>query len=238
MAEKVSVEKQTIENALQKLETVFGNRPFFQGLKEKFSQPTGGKILGYPTSMKLLEGKTFDLEYEDGVGLVKVDVTGEGQILSSREKELLERAFYLSDYYIFRDSSNPKRRIQIGDSWTVDAKNLAGVLDPRMRHKAQGDIYLYRDQNQGDSEQTWALFVLKKGLIKMVDTDSSRKIKGEVELKQGNVLYHLAMQYITKATITGIANYHEISTDHLLFGSRLLTQPRLSAQYECKCRKK
>ena len=138
VCEKISFGQSHLQSVLKKLQPVFGERSNFQNFKRKFIDPTIGQVLGYPPQMRLLEGKTFVLEYEDGVGLVKVDVLDKDKILTVREKELIQRAFYLSDYYIFQDRHHPNRPLRIGRYLGSRCPDLAGVLDPRLRHKAKG----------------------------------------------------------------------------------------------------
>lgn len=233
--ERINFNQNQVEYALDKLEKWGKVSESIKKLKTRFNNPDIGRILGYPPNMKALEGKTFELEYEDGIGLVRVDIADEGQILTAQEKELLQRAFLLSDYYIFRDQDNPRRALRVGDRWQVDARTLTGVLDPRLRHRAEGTVQLYRDQNREYQSKTVALFRLERGLIKMIPRAERKKVEGEVAFTQGQILYDLGLQYVIKADLAGTATYREISTDHLLFGSRLSTEPRITVRYECSC---
>ncbi len=228
--QKIRFSQEQIESAFR----ILGKKNL-EKFQNMLSNPNLGAVFGYPPNMKMLEGKTFDLEYEDGIGLIKVDVSDSNQIITSHEKELIQRAFYLSDYYIFRDSDNPKRKINVGDTWNVDAKTIAGVLDPRLKHQAQGNIKLYRDKNQNSDT---ALFFLKSGKVQMVPIEKGKKIQGEFDFTKGQIFYDLPKQYVKEAYLSGTAKYHEFSIDHLFFGTRFSTQPNITIRYECKCEKK
>ena len=222
-----------IEGAFNSLEKVIGRSKALQNLKQRFLHSSMGKILGYPPHLKYLEGKTVVLRYENGVGLVDVGV--ESGILNTREKELMQRALYLSDYYIFRDRHDPKKTLAPGATWQVDARTLAGVIDPRLRHKAQGTIELRRMADEVDNKRRLAVFSLIEGRIRMVPTIDTQKIEGDIALTEGKIFYDLSQQYVVKAQLSGIAKYREISTDHLLFGARLATEPRITVHYQCSC---
>ena len=229
--------KKHIERAFNSLEKAIGHSRQLQQLKERFLNSDIGKILGYPPHLKYLEGKTVVLRYENGVGLVDVEV--ESGILTATEKELLQRALYLGDYYIFRDRHDPKKILSPGTTWQVDARTLAGVIDPRLRHKAQGTIALRRLDDQVDNNKhRLAVFSLMQGRIQMVPRIASKKIEGDIALNKGKIFYDLKQQYVVKAQLAGIAKYREISTDHLLFGARLATEPRITINYQCICTEK
>lgn len=222
-------------------------RRAFRGLKEmgvdlsdveqNFVSRHLGRVIGYGPNMRLLEGKSFLLKYEDGVGLTEVRTEGAGEILSLREKELLDRAFYLSDYYIFKDAQDPGRAIKPGDSWKVDARNLAGTLDPKLRHRARGSITLYRDHNTARDQSEMAVFRLVGGTVHLVPPGASEKIEGEMSFSEGKILYDLGNQFVAEAEIRGTARYQSVSRDHLLFEARMSTEPALTISYRCTCEK-
>jgi hypothetical protein len=238
VAEKVTLNKQQVEWMFNKLGQTPGAEKIVTKLRERIAKPNLGRVLGYTPALKLLEGKQFELEYEDGIGLVKVDVADKNQIINSRERELLERAFYLSDYYIFRDSDRPRRRLEIGDSWQVDARTIAGVLDPRLRHEAKGRITLSRADNKQYDNKDMAAFKLERGKVQMVPPNGPQKIEGEVAFTSGEILYDLELNYVAKSFFSGSAKYREVSTDHMFFGARLASEPHVSIRYECKATSK
>jgi hypothetical protein len=237
-AEKITVPAERIEQAFFAVEKTFGKNKTLEDLKAKILNPRLGKILGYAPNLKLLEGKQFGLVYEDGIGLIHVKAMTPGTILNTREKELLQRAFYLSDYYISRDKDDPKRKIKPGDSWTVDARTLSGVLDPRLRHQVQGTILLTRQKDTVVEKKTMAIFSLKKGSIELLPPSDKKKIEGDVCFSSGELLYDLGLCYVAQSDLKGNVHYKEISTDHLLFKSRLYTTPTIQIHYECTCQKK
>jgi hypothetical protein len=236
--EKVVVDQQQIVSAFEMVESLTGKSKWLDQWKQRLTDPNMGRVLGYPSNMKLLEGKTFALEYEDGVGLIKVDIADQDKILTTHEKELLQRAFYLSDYYIFKDCDNPHRQLKPGNNWQVDAKTLAGVLDPRLRHRAEGKISLYREENQTFDGKDTAVFKIDEGTVKMVPVADKKSIAGEVSFSKGQIFYDLGLQYVRKADLSGAAKYRELSSDHLLFGARFFSDPNISMRYECSCQKK
>ncbi len=238
MMEKITIKQEQIEWLFKKLEKAPGMEKIIGTLTERIKNPDMGRILGYAPTLKLLEGKKFELEYEDGVGLVKVDIADKNQIINTRERELLERAFYLSDYYIFRDSDQPRRNLQIGDTWQVDARTIAGVLEPRLRHHATGRVALSRSNNKEYENKNMAVFKLDRGKMEMVPQTGPQKIEGDVAFREGEILYDLELNYIAKSFFSGIAKYKEQSTDHMLFGTRFSTEPNITIRYECKATKK
>ena len=233
--EKVSFKQSQVQSVLEKLQPVFGQRSSFKNFKRKFIDPAIGQVLGYPPQMRLLEGKTFVLEYEDGVGLVTVSVLDKDKILTVREKELIQRAFYLSDYYIFQDRHHPNRPLRIGDIWEVDARTLAGVLDPRLRHNAKGIIQLCRGANIDSPGKSLASFTLLKGTVKMAAIDSGQKLVGQADFDHGKIFYDLPLRYVTEAELSGTLNYRRVSQDHLFFKARLASTPKVEIRYQCHC---
>ncbi|HPY75433.1 MAG TPA: hypothetical protein PLB63_08510 [Planctomycetota bacterium] len=228
----------TEEELLQILDSIEENT-INLGLREKFATfkehvIMKGKILGYPKRLNLLEGKMFRLTYKDGVGLTSIDTTDTADILSLQEKELIERAFYMSDYYIFKDKDQPLRRLDIGTSWKVDAKNIASVLDPRMRHTTKGFIGLHRLHDMQKNNQNYAVFQIKNSTIQMQDTERNQQIAGEATFSNGIIHYDINLRYIQQAQLQGELKYRTISTDHLFFEAKMSTTPRFTIQYQCE----
>ena len=237
-AEKITIDHQQVDAVLKQLEGMPGAGKWVARWRERLANPNLGRVLGYAPNLKLLEGKKFELEYEDGIGLVKVDVADDNQLINTRERELLERAFYLSDYYIFRDSDHPRRPLQIGDRWKVDARTVAGVLDPRLRHQATGRVEFLRANNRVYANKQLAVFKLEQGKVRMVPPRGPQKIEGEIAFTDGEIGYDLELNYVARSFLCGVAKYREVSTDHMFFGARLSTQPRVTIRYECSASRK
>ena len=211
----------------------FGNiiQKQLQSMKDTFLK--AGKVFGYPASMNLLEGKTFKLVYEDGVGLIKIDVLDPNQIISLAEKDLIERAFYMADYYIFKDKDKPLKKIDVGTSWKVEARNFASILDPRMSHTSSGLISLSRRQDVQMNNKNYAVFSISPSTISMMDTERTHKIIGEVTLTGGEIHYDLGLKYVFDTKLQGTLNYKQISKDHLLFETTITTKPTFQIYYSC-----
>lgn len=211
----------------------FGNaiQRQLQNMKNTFLK--AGKVFGYPANMNLLEGKTFKLIYEDGIGLVKIDVVNPNQIVSLAEKELIERAFYMADYYIFKDKDKPLKKIDVGTSWKVEARNFASILDPRMSHTSSGSISLSRQQDVQMNNKNYATFSISPSTISMMDTERTHKMIGEVTLTGGEIHYDLDLKYVFDTKLQGTLNYKQISKDHLLFETTVTTKPTFQIYYTC-----
>ena len=231
--EKITIDHHRVDAVLENLERIPGAGKWIARWRERLANPHLGRVLGYAPNLKLLEGKQFELEYEDGIGLIKVDVADDKQLINTRERELLKRAFYLSDYYIFRDSDHPRRPIQIGDHWQVDARTVAGVLDPRLRHQATGKVGFLRANNRVQANKQLVVFKLKQGKVRMVPPSGPQKIEEEIAFTDGEIDYDLELNYVARSFLSGVAKYREVSTDHMFFGARLATQPRVTIRYEC-----
>ncbi len=233
------VDEKQIKEAFAKLQKSFVGRFVkdmnYENFQKRFMDVSLSRVLGYPRHMNLLEGKSFLLEYEDGIGLVKIEVLDPESILALREKELIERAFYLSDYYIFRDRDQPLRVIRPGDTWVVDAKNLAGILDPRLRHKTEGAVQLKRLADEKVQGKDCAVFALQEALMKMRDTNQRENLIGDASFHQGKLLYDLSLRYVMQAHLEGKLNYRSVSQDHFFFQAKLLGDPTIKVRYECTC---
>lgn len=235
--EKVSITGKQIQDVCDIVQKYSGKNINFQEFERQFAKRTMGRVLGYAPNMKMLQGKTFVLTYEDGVGLTKIDVLGD-DIITVREKDLLQRAFYLSDYYIFKDKNQPAKKIREGDSWQVDSRTLAGIIDPRLRHKSKGLINLTRARNTIIGKEEVANFIINKGLMKMYSLDREEEIIGKASIKQGSVLYDLRKRYVRRASINGTVNYKQVSKNHFFFKARLTGTPTMTIKYKCECVKK
>lgn len=149
-----------------------------------------------------LSGREFEFEYVSGLGITSIKVlSGEPM-----DPDDLDRLAYgsslLMDYYIF-----PGAQKKPGDTWTVQAEDISGLVDFGLDASASGELQLEREGDALDS-QGREVAVL-------------RVIGGEVDFLAPHD------QRVQEARVRPIGTTGELGTIQFLLDERIVHRARL-----------
>lgn len=178
---------------------------------------------------EMLVNKKVRITFTDGQGVTLIEPM-EGCRLSEREIDVIKRSNYVMDYYIM-----PDRNVEVDNTWSVNGNVFSGLLDPRMIGRVEGHIQMRRAPDfRADDDSLTRKIRIDKGNIQFCSPQDGHQITGGLSGVQGLCLIPVKDEVITKATMSGYAEYHDLSTDHILFGARMSITPRFNITYECK----
>lgn len=177
---------------------------------------------------RILEGKTVRIVFRDGQGITSI--TPIGCSLSEQEVDVIKRTNYVMDHYLF-----PDQEIAIGSSWDVDGDVFAGFLDPRLQGKVDGKVTVRRVADFTDAAgEISRRLRLVNGHISFSDHSRAGKaLTGQLNSVRGICSIPDRYGVITTASLSGMMDYRNVSTDHLLFAAEMTVTPRFEIFYEC-----
>jgi hypothetical protein len=203
-------------------------------------QPIAESILSYGTDAAVrdaaskavayvdtLAGKKVRITYEDGLGVTGIEPVG--CTLDGDEMDYISATAVLSDCYIWDLKKAP------GETWSVDAAQLAPLIDPTLRGIASGEVRFIRDPDSDEGGRRQATLRIESGSVQVnASDDANRRISGFSP--RGVLRYGLDSKVVEFAKLLGDLSIEEVSTDHILFESSFKTQPKLSVEYTCTVR--
>ncbi|MCL4205662.1 MAG: hypothetical protein KJ000_24535 [Pirellulaceae bacterium] len=175
-----------------------------------------------------LSGKKVRITYVDGEGVKSVEPLG--CTLDEAELDLIFQTAVLSDYYILPDLESVP-----GDTWSVDASQLIGFLDPSLRGRPRGTCVFKRDANHQRSNKLYANLRIESGTLELDSSDASRRRLLSFT-PRGTLRYNVTDGFVETADLDGKILVEEVSQDHILFESRFRSTPTLKVNYSCKIR--
>lgn len=168
-------------------------------------------ILG-KSEINEMEGKQATAHYRNGEGLVELDSEGN---LSARQEELLRRINIVSEAHLL-----PDLNAEPGDTWTVDARHLAMLIDPGISMQISGSVEFRRKPNEDDRIRFKAI----GGVIAFEQLDTHAELLGRWS-PRGSLLYDPAMHTVVEGRLTGKVQASKVSRDHILFEAQWTGEP-------------
>jgi hypothetical protein len=171
-----------------------------------------------------LSGKKVRIVYVDGLGVesvVPVDCE-----LSEQERNFLLATAVVSDCHLM------DLKIKPGGRWTVDARELAGFIDPTLRSIPTGEIGIQREPDIEENGINVAVLRVIDGVVTLEESDSSAQTAGRF-VPTGTLRYNLADNYIQSGNLQGTFNVERVSTNHILFKASFRAQPIMQVNYSC-----
>ncbi|HEV7406341.1 MAG TPA: hypothetical protein VGO11_25555 [Chthoniobacteraceae bacterium] len=185
------------------------------------------RLFATGTDQLLLENKKVRITFENGRGireLAPIDCE-----LSAKEGDVIRRANFVLDHYIFPDG--PKSP---GESWEIDSSAFAGLLDPRLAGQASGKTVVVRQPDFVDAQNAVAKRLrIREGNLTVRDVRAKAEITGELHGLRGNFLVPEKDGVISSATVSGTATYQNVGTDHFLFQAQMSVTPVFEIRYVC-----
>ena len=193
-----------------------------QGAAEARLNEYNTKVQGMLDS---LSGKTVQITYVDGMGVVELMPVGCS--LSQEERDLLFTSAVVSDAFLLPDvESKP------GDAWEVDGAAFTDFVPPSWRGTPRGKIVVRREQDFEKEGKKYARLRCA-GTVAVDATDASRLRLATLSLR-GYLNYNIVAGHIESGELLAEIAMQEASRDHLLFETRFESQPRLRVTYFCQ----
>lgn len=178
---------------------------------------------------KILEGKKVKIIFADGQGITQIIPIG--CELSQQEIDVIKRTNFVMDHYLF-----PDQQVAPDTTWEVDGNVFSGFLDPRIQGQVRGKVTVKRipDFTTSNNEVNKRLRLMN-GHISFTDNSGGNNIvTGQLNSLQGTCIIPNQYGVVTSANISGMMEYKNVSTDHLLFAAEMSVVPRIEIKYECE----
>jgi hypothetical protein len=175
-----------------------------------------------------LSGKRFRLTFENGKGVTQLEPIGCD--LTDDERDFLLATAVLADCFIMPDLEG-----KIGAVWTVDAQNLAGLIDPSLRGQTSGSITVERKENSTAGSHQAAQLEITQGRV-VIDSTTPEKYDIGTFSPRGTLLFDLEDQFVTSAELNGNISIENCSRDHILYETSFRAKPQLKITYSCGLR--
>lgn len=178
---------------------------------------------------ELLVNKKVKITFVDGRGVTSIEPL-KGTKLSQREIDIIKRTNYVMDHYVM-----PDRQVEVDESWVVNGDVFAGLMDPRMSGRIDGQVTIRRAPDfMPDSDSLNRILIIEKGDILFKSVRDGQSVSGALMNVTGKCIIPMEEDVVTSAVMSGSAEYHELSTDHLLFEARMSITPRFNISYQCE----
>lgn len=181
-----------------------------------------------PKGKYLLEGKKVRITFIDGQGIVSIEPLG--CELTDSEVEVIKRSNFVMDHYVM-----PDREVAVDESWKVPGNVFGGVVDPRLSGKLDGEVTITRKDDIPLENSDYARrLAISGGKIQFVSQENNGRRVGKLTNITGSSIIPASHNVVTKAELSGVAEYDEVSTNHLLFEARMNVKPTFKVKYECQ----
>lgn len=206
-------------------EAILIAKPLAEALLKGSAQSHAQKQIESWASIDSLTGKSVRITYEDGQGVVEIQsLRGE---LTPSERKFVKQTAVLSDCYIL-----PDLKLKPGKTWSVDAYQLSSLIDPTLRAVPQGMVTIRREKDDTAQDKPVANLSIQSGYILLDSSDDKNKRVGSFT-PAGTLRFNLRDGYVEAADLTGHAKLEHVSKNHLLFETRMRTDPKLLVRYRC-----
>jgi hypothetical protein len=206
-------------------EVILFTKPLAEMLLKDGAQKYAQQKIESWASVDTLTGKSVRITYEDGQGVVDIQpLRGE---LTPSEQQFVRQTAVLSDCYIL-----PDMQVKPGKTWSVDAYHLSSLVDPTLRAVPQGTVTIKRKNDDVAQGKQFANLAIQSGYVLLDSSDNKAKRVGSFT-PAGDLRFNLSDGYVQSADLTGQMKLEHLSKDHLLFETRMRTEPKLKVRYRC-----
>lgn len=187
------------------------------------------KMFTQQSGKYLLEGKKVRITFKDGQGIVRIEPV-DGTALTQREIDVIKRSNFVMDHYLM-----PERNVAVGEKWRVPGNVFGGMVDPRLSGRLEGDVMVTREADSPMEDDSVASRLAVSGdKIYFMSQVDNMKQTGCLSSIKGSSLIPDSCNVVTEAELRGYAEYHEVSTDHLLFEANMSVTPSFRVRYTCE----
>jgi hypothetical protein len=176
--------------------------------------------------LKILDGKTVRIVYEDGKGITSctpIDCT-----LSTHERDLITRTNAFADNYVFPDATRP-----VGDCWDIPADNMGSFIDPRLRGSIFGTVKICRiADSMAQGGVVYRMRIDANQTITLAKDKGGRNESGTITITGGEMELPADVAIVTRVETEGSAEYQDLSTDHLLVALEIRSRPSFKGRVD------
>ncbi len=175
-----------------------------------------------------LSGKKVRLTFENGKGVTRIQPIGCD--LTSDERDYIAATAVAAECFIM-----PDLKVKPGASWTVDGRNLSGLIDPTLRADTSGSVTIARREDTKRGMHPAAVLEISDGRI-VIDSTTPERYDIGTFTPHGKLVFDLEDQFVESAELTGDILIERKSRDHLLFETSFKSKPEITITYTCKIR--
>jgi hypothetical protein len=176
-----------------------------------------------------LAGQKLEIEYIRDLGITKIKVLNGKALPADTLASIAHNSSLLMDYYLF-----PATEKKEGESWPVDASDVAGLVQDGFDVSAAGQLKITRKKDVDRNQQRLALLEATSGEITLAYDSAGKRQETTIRPKATSILYSIDDKLVREARFDWRAEYAKFSTDHLLFGTEELGDLLLKSYYEAE----
>lgn len=172
-----------------------------------------------------LEGATLEIVYENGFGVTSVQMKDAPPVDRRILWNMAHAATSFVDYHVF---PNPEKKP--GDSWEVNAEDIAGLFPPSLEHKVTGSFkvkYMKIDKEFANLE-------IERGELQLTGRDPGRRESAVLRVKKGTIEIDTKDLTLRSARIDFDAEGKANSVDHFIFPMQKMSDVRVWTRYVAK----
>lgn len=171
-----------------------------------------------------LTGAIVELDYDRRFGVIDIRIPNEPIFTREELLRLSSNANPLLDYYLF-----PAAAKTVGDQWTVDARDVEGILSLGVDTDVTGSLAL---QWQASPTPDSANLLVQPGILHISGWQDGGQQSADVTVLNGKIDFSKERHFVRRATFALDARSQWQSRDHLLFETEQVRDLRISADYE------
>lgn len=162
-----------------------------------------------------LSGQRLEVEYVRDLGIIQIKVLDGKQLPPQTLARLAHSSSLLMDYYLF-----PAAEKEVGDTWTVKAQDVAGLVGAAYGAEATGELVVKREKDREEGDQKLAVLkLLDAEEIHLTFDDGGSATRVSLEPRESEILFSGPDKLIRAAQVDWDARLHEIGKWHMLFGT-------------------
>lgn len=177
----------------------------------------------YVELIDALSGHRFRIEYVSDFGAKTIEVLEGDAVPEDDLIAFAERSGLLADYVM-----GEVLRKNIGDEFSVDARQVVRMIGLRYDVDVSGEIKLKREPDDGELA---VMSILGGEVVVEADVEGVRR-RGRLLPAAGTVKYHRATLLVTEARVEWKADLSWATEDHLMFGTKEVSNPEAQSYYE------
>ncbi len=193
------------------------------------------KIFKAFARLNSLNGKSIQIAYRNKAGKEgQPPDTGIRSILSIAGEITPDEQFFhqhsavLSDVLIF-----PERSREPGQTWHVKGNAFSHLIDPALRANVGGEVVMVRHADRKDEGPNVAVLHIEEGRLTLDSVIPGQAPLGWFD-PRGELLFSRDAKAVVKASLSGRGKLEHVAGDHLLFKTKFLQEPQISAVYSCE----
>ncbi len=173
-----------------------------------------------------LAGSKLQITYDVKLGITQIVVLSGKPLPKETLESIACHSSLLMDYYLF-----PATNKKVGDSWPVDASEIASLVSDGVGIGASGQLTVTRKPDVERDMQPLAQLELSGGNIFLEADDEGFRRQATLTPIGSEILFNVADKLVHQAKAKWRATDTKFSTNHLLFGTKVMHDVEMESFY-------